>query len=56
MTGDITRHPSEIEDNFTQAGIFFRQVLNQEEKERLVDNIAGHLVNAQKFIQVSQAL
>ena len=52
MSGDIARHPSDNEDNFTQAGIFFRKVLNQEEKERLVDNMASHLVNAQKFIQV----
>ena len=52
ISGDIHRHPSEIEDNFTQAGVFFRKVLNQAEKDRLVDNIACHMVNAQKFIQV----
>jgi catalase len=38
-----------------QAGIFFRTVLNQEEKERLVDNMAVHMANAQKFIQVKKA-
>jgi catalase len=52
VSGDITRHPSEIEDNFSQAGIFFRNVLSDPEKERLVDNMGSHLANAQKFIQV----
>jgi catalase len=53
VSGDITRHPSEIEDNFSQAGIFFRNVLSDPEKERLVDNMGSHLANAQKFIQVT---
>ena len=39
------------EDNFTQVGIFYREVLNAEEKKRLVANIAGHLKDAQEFIQ-----
>merc|ERR1712203_391637 len=39
------------EDNFTQCGIFFRDVLNKDEKERLVDNIASHICNAQDFLQ-----
>jgi catalase len=52
VSGDITRHPSEIEDNFSQAGIFFRNILSDPEKERLVDNMGSHLANAQKFIQV----
>ena len=47
------RYNSADEDNFTQCGIFYRDVLNEEEKERLVDNIASHLCNAQKFIQVT---
>jgi catalase len=54
VSGDITRHPSEIEDNFSQAGIFFRNVLSDPEKERLVDNMGSHLANAQKFIQVTK--
>ena len=48
----FSRYNSADEDNFTQCGIFYRDVLNEEEKERLVDNIASHLCNAQKFIQV----
>lgn len=51
-TGDIGRYNSTDEDNFTQAGVFWRNVLNDDEKERLVDNISAHLCNAQKFIQV----
>lgn len=27
------------------------KVLNEEERQRLVNNIAGHLVNAQEFLQ-----
>jgi hypothetical protein len=38
--------------NILKVGIFFRQVLSQAEKERLVDNMGSHLANAQKFIQV----
>lgn len=53
MTGDVRRYNSADEDNFTQCGIFFREVLKEDEKERLVDNIASHLCNAQKFLQVS---
>ena len=52
-TGDVARYNSTAEHNFTQVGVFWRNVLNDDEKERLVDNIAGHLCNAQKFIQVN---
>ena len=53
VTGHVKRYNSADEDNFTQCGIFFREVLKEDEKERLVDNIASHLCNAQKFLQVS---
>ena len=49
----MQRYNTADEDNFTQCGIFFREVLKQDEKERLVDNIASHLCNAQQFLQVS---
>ena len=52
VTGDCQRYDSFDEDNFTQCGIFFRDVLNEEEKERLVDNIAVHIKDAQGFLQV----
>ncbi|XP_064093149.1 catalase-like [Macrobrachium nipponense] len=48
---DVNRYNSGDEDNFTQAGNLFRHVMNEEERQRLVSNIAGHLVNAQKFLQ-----
>eukprot|EP00088_Acartia_fossae_P018757 TRINITY_DN2085_c0_g1_i11.p1 TRINITY_DN2085_c0_g1~~TRINITY_DN2085_c0_g1_i11.p1 ORF type:complete len:519 (+),score=128.42 TRINITY_DN2085_c0_g1_i11:32-1558(+) len=51
ITGDVSRYNSADEDNFTQVGYFWRDVLNEEERERLVDNIASHLCNAQQFIQ-----
>jgi len=50
-TGDVARYNSADEDDFTQAGVFWRQVLSEEERERLVDNIGSHLCNAQQFIQ-----
>lgn len=50
-TGDVDRHDSANEDNFTQCGIFYREVLKEDERERLVDNIASHLCNAQEFLQ-----
>lgn len=50
-TGDCARFNSADEDNFTQTGIFYRKVLSEEEKTRLVENIAGHLKDAQEFIQ-----
>ena len=50
-SGDVKRYETGDEDNFTQCGQFFRKVLSDEEKDRLTDNIAGHLVNAQEFLQ-----
>ena len=49
---DVARFNSADEDNFTQCGIFFRKTLSQGERERLVDNIASHIINAQEFLQV----
>merc|ERR1712021_856 len=48
---DVGRFNSSDEDNFTQCGIFFNKTLNQAERERLVDNIASHVINAQEFLQ-----
>jgi len=33
------------------VGVFYREVLNEEERERLTSNIAGHACNAKPFIQ-----
>lgn len=50
-SGDVQRYETGDEDNFTQAGLFFRKVLSPDAQQRLTDNIAGNLVNAQDFIQ-----
>jgi catalase len=50
-SGDVMRYETGDEDNFTQCGEFFRNVLGPAERERLTDNIAGNLVDAQEFIQ-----
>lgn len=51
VTGDVERYNSHDEDNFTQVGDFWRNILDEDERERLVDNIGSHLSHAQKFIQ-----
>jgi catalase len=48
---DVQRYDTGDEDNFTQPGIFFRTVLTPDAQQRLIDNIAGNLVQAQSFIQ-----
>ncbi len=50
-SSDVARFETGDEDNFSQAGVFFRKVLSVDERERLTDNIAGNLVGAQEFIQ-----
>jgi catalase len=51
LSGDVDRHDSANEDNFEQVTDFWTKVLTAEEKDRLANNIAGHLSNAQPFIQ-----
>ncbi|XP_023221327.1 catalase-like isoform X1 [Centruroides sculpturatus] len=48
---EAKRYNSSDDDNFTQPGTFWNKVLNEEEKQRLVDNIVNHIVSAQVFIQ-----
>jgi catalase len=50
-TGDVDRYNSSDDDNFTQPGVFWRKVLKEDERERMVDNIAGHLKDARDFIR-----
>ena len=52
VSGDVARYNSADEDNFTQVGHFWSRVLSEEERRRLVENIAGHLKDAKEFIQV----
>ena len=51
FSGDVQRHRTDDEDNFTQAGIFYRKTLTDDQRTRLVENIAGHVKNASPFIQ-----
>ena len=56
VSGDVARWNSANEDNFTQVGIFYNKVLCPKSRFRLCDNIASHLCNAQKFIQVLKGI
>ncbi|KAI4492159.1 hypothetical protein M0802_009965 [Mischocyttarus mexicanus] len=49
-TGDIDRYEPVNEDDFGQATLFWRNVLDANEKSRLVDNLVGSLRNASLFI------
>lgn len=52
VVGDVNRlDDGPTEDNYTQAADFWNKVLKVEERSRLVNNIADHLVNAELFIQ-----
>lgn len=52
LSGDVVRQDTGDEDNYSQVDIFWRKVLGPQERQRLVDNIAGHLKNAAEKIQV----
>uniref|UniRef100_A0A8C4MVZ3 Catalase n=1 Tax=Equus asinus TaxID=9793 RepID=A0A8C4MVZ3_EQUAS len=48
---DVQRFNSANEDNVTQVRAFYLHVLDEEHRKRLCQNIAGHLKDAQLFIQ-----
>ncbi|XP_025017536.1 catalase isoform X1 [Tetranychus urticae] len=50
--GDMDRYESGNDDNVTQVREFWRNVLNEDEKNRLASNMGGHLKDAQQFIQL----
>ncbi|XP_069821270.1 catalase-like [Dendropsophus ebraccatus] len=50
-SGDITRHDSSTEDNVSQVRLFYNKTLNEAERQRLCENIARNLKDAQIFIQ-----
>jgi catalase len=54
LNATAKRYDSSDEDNFSQCGIFWRKTLDEGARQRLVDNIAGNLVNAAEFIQQRQ--
>ncbi|XP_058828886.1 catalase isoform X1 [Topomyia yanbarensis] len=52
VTGDVNRYETgDSEDNFTQPGLFYRNVLDEAARQRMVTNIVNHLGNASAFIQ-----
>ncbi|KAF5298628.1 hypothetical protein FQR65_LT09724 [Abscondita terminalis] len=57
LTADISingisgRYDTGNEDNYSQPKKFYKDVLNPEERQRLAENIAEHLKNANKQIQ-----
>ncbi|XP_026681853.1 catalase-like, partial [Diaphorina citri] len=53
VSGDVARYNSSDEDNFSQCTMFWN-ILSQDERDRLVDNIVGALKNANDLIQVSK--
>jgi catalase len=53
-TGDVRRHETGDEDNFSQCRTFFNEILDDGGRDRLTSNIAGALVGAQEFIQQRQ--
>lgn len=51
LQGEVYRHDSSEDDNFSQASVFWKQTLPEGERERLVRNLAAHLKKAKTFIQ-----
>uniref|UniRef100_A0A8D0A7L4 Catalase n=1 Tax=Sander lucioperca TaxID=283035 RepID=A0A8D0A7L4_SANLU len=51
VSPDVARYNSADDDNVTQVRTFYTQVLNEEERQRLCQNMAGALKGAQLFIQ-----
>jgi len=55
LTGKADRYEySHPNDDFVQAGDLYRKVMSKTDREHLVGNIAAHLGNAQKRIQLRQ--
>ena len=51
VSGDVSRYDTVDDDNYTQSKVFYQKVLKDDEKERLISNIADSLKNAADFIQ-----
>nr|AFS60095.1 catalase [Apostichopus japonicus] len=50
-SGDVRRYRTDDDDNYSQPGVFWREVLTDEDRAALVKNMAGHLKDAVPFIQ-----
>lgn len=51
FTGDARRVETGDEDNYSQVTTFWTKVLTPESRQNLCENIAGHLKDAQPFLQ-----
>lgn len=51
VTGDVYRHSSGHEDNYSQAAVLYNKVLTPEQRQRLADNLSGNLAAASTFLQ-----
>lgn len=55
VEGVVERSEYPLEDkDFFQAGTLYRQVMSEEDRDNLIKNIASHLGNARKRIQLRQ--
>ena len=50
VSGDVDRYDPVDEDDFGQAAVFWKKVLDEPAKERLVQNMVASLRNASTFI------
>jgi catalase len=46
ITADAKRYDSGNDDNFSQCGIFWNNVLNEQQRQNLIDNMSSHLIDA----------
>jgi catalase len=51
VSGECKRYDTKDEDNFSQVNTFWSHVLDDKARQRLVDNMAGHLKDAANFLQ-----
>ncbi len=55
MSGETGRTPyPHPNDDFEQAGLLYRVVMTDEDRDHLVSNLVGHLSNAQERIRLRQ--
>ncbi|XP_039254419.1 catalase-like [Styela clava] len=51
VSGDVKKYSTRDDDNYSQVTNFWSKVLSEPERQRLAENIAGHLKDAQGFLQ-----
>jgi catalase len=55
VRGRIARHkPAHPNDDFAQPGALYRKVMNDQAKTNLIDNLSGHMKNANRVYQERQ--